>query len=97
MACEKPAKSAAAWEGHCARCERHRDALYLPPGQDELSCRRCSDLTHRSTQDCGKHRSLFRLLASRHSCRAEDVDDLFREREPRDRPPLHPRPAGGYP
>jgi hypothetical protein len=81
------------WYWICPVCERRRDALYLPPGQAEFACRRCSNLTHRSTKECGKHRALYRSLASRLSCQVDDVDALFRKQRGRDRPlPLHPCP-----
>jgi hypothetical protein len=81
------------WFWICPRCGCRRDALYLPPGQAEFACRRCGNLTHRCSQECGRHQGLFRHLASRLHCRVEDIDGVFRERRRGSRLlPLHPCP-----
>ena len=36
-------------------------------------CRKCGDLTYRCSQECDRHRCLYRLLAEELSCEPEDV------------------------
>jgi hypothetical protein len=82
------------WYWICPACQCRRDALYLPPGQAEFACRRCSNLTHRCSQECGRHRALYRHLASLVNCEVDEVDGIFRERRRGSRLlPLHPCPA----
>jgi hypothetical protein len=38
------------WWFSCPQCAKRCKKLYLPPGQWEIACRSCHNLTYRSTQ-----------------------------------------------
>ena len=47
-----PAGGSRRW--HCPRCRRRAEAVYLPLGLDEVSCRKCHELKYESQYTRGR-------------------------------------------
>jgi hypothetical protein len=48
-------------------CQRRVGKLYLPPGQSRFGCRRCHDLTYKSSQEGHRYDRLCALMAGEDS------------------------------
>jgi hypothetical protein len=92
-AVEQPRRGGWQWLFVCPDCSRRCRTLHCPPDMPPFGCRLCSKLTYRCSQECDRHRSLYKHLAQRLSCKAETVEGFIREAGRNEEPmPFHPRP-----
>jgi hypothetical protein len=82
------------WWLTCPSCYHRVGKLYRIPSNDRFACRKCNDLTYKSSQDAHKHERLMRSMAkmrgkvaARGWCQAESVKSQY----PRPHTPKLPR------